>query len=44
MRHGTKVKGSLCYLAPELLKSEYKNEVKNMNDMIDVYSLGVTVY
>ena len=25
MRHGTKVKGSLCYLAPELLKSEYKN-------------------
>lgn len=42
--NGMKVKGSLCYLAPELLNSESKNEIKNMNDMIDVYSLGVTVY
>lgn len=36
-----KVKGSLCYLAPQLLQP-YQNQ--SVNCMNDVYSLGVTVF
>lgn len=41
-RGSSQAKGTLCYLAPELLSK--KQERKCVSSLVDVYSLGVTVF